>query len=215
MQSLLFSRRIAPEFCRWRMANGEWRIGTDPPFAIRHFAIRNFRGADRVTPYAGGGTGFRLDRALQTCSPDERSEIRGRWSGSEAAPGFRYAQPGLLTTTNKNKREAERRQAHFVQTSAPYGRGSRETSRARLTAFHHGACGSEPTPPLSSRRASCDSAKKRALPASACPSPASYSQTGHHAGRAFSRSRPGAMVTSRRPREPLSLHQPVPPADVL
>jgi hypothetical protein len=39
----------------------------------------------------------------------------------------------------------------LVQTSAPYGRGSREASRARLSAFHHGACGSEPTPPLSSR----------------------------------------------------------------
>jgi hypothetical protein len=34
------------------------------------------------------------------------------------------------------------------------------------------------------------------------------------AGR-FRRSRPGAKVTSRRPREPLSLHRPVVPADVL
>src|SRR5580704_3467676 len=37
-----------------------------------------------------------------------------------------------------------------VQTSAPYGRGSREASRARLPAFHRGTCGSERTPPLSS-----------------------------------------------------------------
>ncbi|MGA3308946.1 MAG: hypothetical protein ABSD08_10070, partial [Xanthobacteraceae bacterium] len=28
----------------------------------------------------------------------------------------------------------------LVQTSAPYGRGSREASRARLSAFHRGAC---------------------------------------------------------------------------
>jgi hypothetical protein len=34
------------------------------------------------------------------------------------------------------------------------------------------------------------------------------------AGR-FPESRPGAEVTSPRPREPLSLHQPVSPADVL
>jgi hypothetical protein len=32
---------------------------------------------------------------------------------------------------------------------------------------------------------------RRALSAVPCPSPATKSQTGHHAGRAFSRSRPG------------------------
>jgi hypothetical protein len=102
-----------------------------------------------------------------------------------------------------------------VQTSAPYGRGSREASRARLSASHHGACGSEPTPPLSSRTRFLGRGAKRALPVSTCPTPATKSQTGHHAGRASSRSRPGAEVTSRRPREPLSLRQPVSPAGVL
>ena len=43
----------------------------------------------------------------------------------------------------------------------------------------------------------------------------SQSQTGHDAGRALSRSRPGAMVTSLRPREPRSLRRPVSPAGVL
>jgi hypothetical protein len=38
----------------------------------------------------------------------------------------------------------------LVQTSAPYGRGSREASRARLSAFHHGTCCSDRTPQLSS-----------------------------------------------------------------
>jgi hypothetical protein len=64
-------------------------------------------------------------------------------------------------------------------------------------------------------RASWDAAKTRVLPALACPSPATKSQTGRHAGRAFSRNRPGAEVTSPHPREPLSPRQPVSPADVL
>jgi hypothetical protein len=48
-----------------------------------------------------------------------------------------------------------------------------------------------------------------------CPSPASSSQAGHSAGRALLRSRPGAQVTSPRPREPHPLRRPVSPAAVL
>ena len=58
-------------------------------------------------------------------------------------------------------------------------------------------------------RASWDAADIRRYLKRACPSPASFSQTGHGAGRAFSRSRPRTAVTSRRPREP---HSPRPPA---
>jgi hypothetical protein len=58
-------------------------------------------------------------------------------------------------------------------------------------------------------RASWDAADIRRYLKRACPSPASSSQTGHGAGRAFCRSRPGTAVTSRRPREP---HSPRPPA---
>jgi hypothetical protein len=54
-------------------------------------------------------------------------------------------------------------------------------------------------------RASWDAACFRRYLKRACPSPASFSQTGHGAGRAFSRSPPGTAVTSRRPREPHSL----------
>src|SRR5208282_946125 len=113
--------------------------------------------------------------------------------------------------------------------TSPQETHKREARRgARLSAFHHGTCCSEQTPQLSSRtrflglgrgarsrwfERSCTS--QRALPAPSCPSPATKSQTGHHAGRAFSRSRPGAEVTSPRPREPLSLRQPELPADVL
>ena len=50
----------------------------------------------------------------------------------------------------KESKEAERRQTQcfMIRTS---GCGAREASRARLSAFHHGACCSEPTPQLSSR----------------------------------------------------------------
>jgi hypothetical protein len=59
-------------------------------------------------------------------------------------------------------------------------------------------------------------AAQRALPAPSCPSPA-----GFPAGRSwcrpgvYPRSRPRAAVTSRRPREPLSLRQPASPAGIL
>jgi len=115
----------------------------------------------------------------------------------------------------KKKREAERRQAQYFM--MPCQRARQRAKRRAL------AC-RRPTTALAAasqrhrsapERASWDVAKKRALPAPACPSPATKSQTGHHAGRASSRSRPGAEVTSPRPREPLSLRQPVSPAGVL
>ncbi len=49
-----------------------------------------------------------------SCSPIERSEIRAQLSGSLAAPGFRYAQPGLQNLSDtlpaiKGKQNADRR----------------------------------------------------------------------------------------------------------
>jgi hypothetical protein len=106
---------------------------------------------------------------------------------------------GLLTT-KKGRRNAGRRNPTIGRI---FGCGARPTGRARLSAFHRGACGSEPTPPLSSstrflgRGRGAQSrwferpcAAQRALPAPSCPSPASSSQTGHSAGRAYSQSRP-------------------------
>src|SRR5579872_4059295 len=110
---------------------------------------------------------------------------------------------------NKNNNKAGGTPAdatHQIRTLRDAARAQREA--LRLPAFHRGSCGSEPTPPLSSRRASWDLAKERALTAPACPSPAIYSQAGRNAGRAFSRSRPSAEVTSPCPRAPLSLRQP-------
>ena len=49
-----------------------------------------------------------------------------------------------------------------------------------------------------SERASWDAADIRRYLKRACPSPASFSQTGHGAGRAFSRSRPGLAIVRQR-----------------
>ena len=129
----------------------------------------------------------------QPSSPDKRSEIRERSTSLNAAPGLRFAYPGY-----EEIKEAERRQT-CIPTSARKRRAARaEAQRARLSAFHHGACGSEPTPPLNSstrflgpgrgarsRWFERPCAAQRALPAPSCPSPASFSQTGRHAGRAY------------------------------
>ena len=117
----------------------------------------------------------------------------------------------------------------LVQTSAPYGRGSREASRARLSAFHHGACGSDRTPPLNSSYALPGTWSERTTPmvrktvrCSTGVTRSFLSQSSDMsrrpvivpAGR-IRRSRPRAKVTSPHPREPLSLRQPVSPAGVL
>jgi hypothetical protein len=66
----------------------------------------------------------------------------GRWLSSDHA--------------RQDKKEAERRQT-CIPTSARKRRAARaEAQRARLSAFHRGTCCSEPTPQLSSRRASWD-----------------------------------------------------------
>ena len=64
---------------------------------------------------SGVGPGFRLRlrRFRRFVARIERSEIRERRSGSVAAPGFRFAQPGL-----RNLKEAERRQTLGIRSSA-------------------------------------------------------------------------------------------------
>ncbi len=114
------------------------------------------------------------------------SNLRRRWDRLPAFAKLASAGEGRSArscSTNNRKRNADRR---IGPSSAPYGRGSRSAERARLSAFHHGACCSEPTPQLSSRTRFLGRGGKRALPAPAYPSPATKSQTGHHAGRASS-----------------------------
>ncbi len=134
-------------------------------------------------------------------------------------PELCAADPGLLrrfaarNDDDKNERKAERRKALFNNRHALTGT-AHASGRARLSAFHHGTCGSDRTPPLSVSHAtswvlvwsarpdgSKDGAHRnaflreadnrpplrhsRALPAPCCPSPARlHPQTGHDAGRA-------------------------------
>jgi hypothetical protein len=124
---------------------------------------------------------------------------------------------GGAPTTNKEKREAERRQTRS-QRPHPAGRGARPAGRARLSAFHRGASGGDRTPPLNS---------SHALPATVLgrcgryPLPAVMQCSELLADRSscrsgvFTQSRPGVAVTSRHPREPHSLHRSASPATSL
>jgi hypothetical protein len=68
-----------------------------------------------------------------------------------------------------NKKEAERRQAHILLVRIS-GCGSREASRARLSAFHHGSC--QGLHLLTQLQARLPGTRfGRALPAVSCPSP--------------------------------------------
>ncbi len=98
----------------------------------------------------------------------------------------------------QERKEAERRQTHTAM-PARIRRAGRATERrlappfrfgrARLPAFHHGTCGGDRTPPLSSSsRTSWDgTTEERVLSAPCRPSAAGVMspQAGHRAGRAF------------------------------
>jgi hypothetical protein len=131
----------------------------------------------------------------------ERSAIRGRWFSSNAVPDFAALHPGYLL---RRKKEAVRRQTQCFM-SRTSGCGSRHgecglrrltaVGRARLPAFHHGSCGSDRTPPLSSSHALPGTVLGRCgrypLPAvqgaAGCPADRSSCRPGFYA-----RSRPGA-----------------------
>ena len=104
------------------------------------------------------------------------------------SPGQPHRPTGLLrlrlamTTKERRKRNADRR---VDRTSALFRARRASSGTRRLSAFHRGSCGSDRTPPLSSGLA---------LPGTRdclCPSPASSSQTGHSAGRAYCPKPPG------------------------
>jgi hypothetical protein len=138
----------------------------------------------------------------------ERSEIRGRSTSLNAAPGLRCASSGLQ---RQQEKEAERRQARNP-TVRTCGRGAHPAGRARLSAFHHDARCSDRTPQLSSSYALPGTWSERAIPMvrkivhlathsrvtsgryPLLPVPVQRheSQTGHHAGRAYPPEPPGS-----------------------
>jgi hypothetical protein len=135
----------------------------------------------------------------------ERSEIRERSRSLNVHPGLRCASSGLQT---KERKEAERRQTQcFMSRASGHGGAPRNCrlastlrcGRARLSAFHHGACGSDRTPPLSSSYALPGTERVRN---GRYPLPAVHSAAGYPADRSScrpgvsTRSRPGAEVTA-------------------
>ena len=97
------------------------------------------------------------------------SEIRGRLSSSQAAPGFhgalhrpatsgrtRWSHPGHERKGGGTPADAYLQPPHPQPSSfrlrgrTEEGRGARPAGRARLSAFHRGSCLGDPTPPLSS-----------------------------------------------------------------
>jgi hypothetical protein len=110
-----------------------------------------------------------------------------------------------------NKKEAKRRQA-CSQTTAPVGRGAHRRQVyavcAHLIRRVRSPAGVPPR--LLGRRANASFRLRHALPGtrSPCPSPATWSQTGRNAGRAFSPKPPGARHNPR-PQAPHSLHDQV------
>jgi hypothetical protein len=132
---------------------------------------------------AGGGTGIHLDRARRMKSGRRNADRR---VSPTSAPAI-FILPRLRGRTEEGARRAS------SGTRSPVGvppRHLRQRTNAAAQ-LQHALPGMRPTSGVYLKRA--------------CPSPASFSQTGHGAGRAFSRSRPRTEVTSRRPQEPHSL----------
>ena len=189
---------------------------------------------------AGGGTGV----AMITCSkirsvarkptgparsgrPDDGlREIRIDREAFNADPGFHFVLPGYERKGGGTPADA------YLQPPRPHrhppslGGGQRRGRGARpRRQVYANLCTQNPrdappvgVPPrrLLQRANAAAQLRMRFLGRGvSCPSPASSSQAGHSAGRALLRSRPGAQVTSPRPREPHPLRRPVSPADVL
>ena len=157
----------------------------------------------------------------------KRSEIRERSRGLQRRPRISLRSSGL-----QKEKEAERRQTRISNLRAPAcilsrlrggqrrGRGARPRRQVNASRRTQNPRDAPPVgvPPrrLLQRANAAAQLRTRFLGRGvSCPSPASSSQTGHSAGRALLRSRPGAQVTSPRPREPHPLRRPVSPADVL
>ena len=133
----------------------------------------------------------------------------------------------------KNERKERKQNAERRNLAAALARrGARPAGRARLSAFHCGSCQGEsfipeaqPRPCFLRLGGSAGSygppsgedlcAPPRALPAPACPSPASTSRTGHNAGRLMPEPPEcgGDDTSARGHRNPL--RQPESPAGVL
>jgi hypothetical protein len=127
-------------------------------------------------------------------------------SSDKSGGGVRLHHDRVPKTKNrKRKRNAEKRKC---QSSAPAGAAARsKTERARLSASHRGSRQAVHYLLTQLQATLPGTWSRRALPALSYPSPGSTSRAGHSTGGNDAQSRPGAEVTSLRPRAPHSLRQ--------
>jgi hypothetical protein len=133
-------------------------------------------------------------------SPHERSDMRGRFSGFDGAPGYRCAHPGYVRHERK-KRKAERRKTLLHQ---PPHQAVRRRAERSASAFRRST-----TAPAEGTYVTQGAAQARlpgtwlarALPTIACPSPVSTSHASRNAGRLMPEP-PGSRMTNPDPRAP-------------
>ncbi len=217
-------RRSNPEH---KPRTGLLRFARNDEIRFRSRGAMRVRGMpyNRMIPKSGYRFSDKIMRKRQSTTPLSTiaSRLNRRWDRLSARSCSANTSPSLASLTRatkqRNKKEAERRQAHVFRwsASADAARATQTSVRslrtqnprsARLTAFHRGTCGREPTPPLSSRTRFLGRSVGGRYP----PSPIPVQRQSRRpvivpAGR-FPVSRPGAEVTSPCPREPLLPHRP-------
>ncbi len=136
------------------------RIAEKPPHPSRIFDAR------RPLPARRGEVKYKSVLATHrrpsyaNAKPKNRPAEQDRVTPKPAVgPAF-----GAITLSKQTNRKGSGTPADAYPSSAPYGRGSREASRARLSAFHHGACCSDRTPQLSSSYALPGTGSERTTP---------------------------------------------------
>jgi hypothetical protein len=164
-------------------------------------------GVARPLPFGESFHSFLAPSMTETCSVS--GEVKRNRSRDAAAPEFCL----FALLSNEGRRSADRRN---LPLSAPRrrvlplvgaaGAKARSSERARLSALHRGSRLGDRTPLLNLGPRFLESSDANGLLALSGASAASSSRTGRSAGRAGSRSRPGAGCESR-PQAPHSLRR--------
>jgi hypothetical protein len=145
--------------------------------------------------------------ASELCQPSSAHDPEKLALGPDPRVDFRFSDQDHAQT----KKEAKRRQACSQNDRAIRARRAAQISVRGLPHLIRRVRSPAGVPPrLLGRRANASFRLRHALPGtrSPCPSPATWSQTGRNAGRAFSPKPPGARHNPR-PQAPHSLHDQV------
>ncbi len=198
---------------RFRRKRSVASLKCPPPLTPPHHALRAWAGGEIDSRSRDAFFDFASElSARQSQKPHRIPDLRQMISAVEGRSHHDQARHANKRT--KRKKEAERRKAQSVSTTAPCDAARVLTGRARLPAFHCGSCPRDSRIPRTQLRARFRGANAKlggGIPPAPAPLTASTSRAGHSAGRHDAQSRPGAGGTSPCPRAP----QPAPPAGVL